>query len=134
MNFRVPQFIEVEDKLVGPLTLRQFVYILGGAGGAFVAYKFLPIYLAIWIILPIVSLALALAFLKINNQPFINILQAGIGYYLGNRLYVWRKEEKRAQPKPEVRGAPRTVPATIPKLTESKLRDLAWSLDIRNGQ
>ncbi|TSC61742.1 MAG: SsrA-binding protein, partial [Parcubacteria group bacterium Athens0416_74] len=32
MQFQVPQFIEVEDKIVGPLTFKQFVFIAGGLG------------------------------------------------------------------------------------------------------
>ena len=32
MMFSVPQFIDVEDKIIGPLTLKQFIYLAGGAG------------------------------------------------------------------------------------------------------
>ena len=133
MNFRVPQFIEVEDKLVGPLSLKQFIYLLGGLGGSFLLFKLLPIYLSIFLILPIVGLALALSFLKINNQPFVSILQAAISYYMGSRLYVWKREEKKKAPaKTEKPQASSQAPLTLPTLTESKLRDLAWSLDIKN--
>ena len=42
MQFQVPQFIEVEDKIFGPLTFRQAVYLVGGAGLSYVIYRFSP--------------------------------------------------------------------------------------------
>ncbi|NCT02072.1 PrgI family protein, partial [Candidatus Parcubacteria bacterium] len=38
MRFEVPQFIEVEDKIFGPLTWRQFLYLSGGLGMAVVIF------------------------------------------------------------------------------------------------
>ena len=75
MRFQVPQFIEVEDKVVGPLTLKQFMYLAGGAGMAFVAYRFLPLFIAIFVIPAIAGLSLALAFYKVNNKPFVDLLE-----------------------------------------------------------
>src|SRR3989344_3179060 len=128
MQFSVPQFIEVEDKIVGPLTFRQFVYIIGGTGACFVIYRFLPFFIAILLILPIAALALALAFYKINKRPFVIILESALRYFIGRKLYVWRKEPKKVKREEE-----KSVPAQkliIPKLSESKLRELAWSLDV----
>ena len=42
MRFQVPQFIEVEDKIFGPLTFKQFVYVTGGVGLAVILFLFLP--------------------------------------------------------------------------------------------
>ena len=39
MAVKIPQNIDKEDKLVGPLTLKQFLYVLGGAGVTFIAYQ-----------------------------------------------------------------------------------------------
>jgi len=46
MQFQVPQFIEVEDKIIGPLTFKQFVFVGGGFGMAYVLWRVLPILLA----------------------------------------------------------------------------------------
>ena len=43
MQFKVPQFIDMEDKIVGPLTLKQFAYILGAGGFSFLLWTFIPI-------------------------------------------------------------------------------------------
>ena len=45
MRFEVPQFIEVEDKIFGPFTWKQFIYLAGGAGAAVTLYLMLPFFL-----------------------------------------------------------------------------------------
>jgi hypothetical protein len=50
-QFHVPQFIEVEDKIFGPLTLKQFLYVIGGAGIVFIMYAFLRNFLPFFLIL-----------------------------------------------------------------------------------
>ncbi|MCE9643813.1 PrgI family protein [Candidatus Parcubacteria bacterium] len=127
MQFQVPQFIEVEDKIIGPFTFRQFLYLAGGIGLSVVAYRLLPVYIAALIILPIVALALALAFYKVNEKPFIEIMEAAFGYATKGKLYLWKKQ----LPKPaEVAAKITSEPVMGPKLSESKLKELAWSLDV----
>lgn len=131
MNFQVPQFIEVEDKIFGPLTFKQFVYLAGGAGAVFMIYAFLPFYLSIWLMIPLAVLALALAFYKVNNRPFVHLLESAFRYLLAAKLYLWKRREKTVQPTEIALGRER--PVKIPKLSESKLRDLAWSLDVKEN-
>lgn len=131
MNFQVPQFIEVEDKIFGPLTFKQFIYLAGGAGAIFIIYSLLPLWLGIWIMVPVALLALALAFYKINNRSFIYVLEASFHYLLGTKLYLWQRQSGEAQATTIVLG--REQPVAVPKLSESKLRDLAWSLDVKEN-
>lgn len=130
MEFQVPQFIEVEDKLFGPLTWKQFVYLVGGAGMCFILYHFLPLFLAILLMLPVGALVAALAFYKSNGKTFVQIAQAAIGYQFSQKLYLWRKEDKKpTASEPAASGGD----LYIPKLSDSKLKDLAWSLDIKES-
>lgn len=135
MRFQVPQFIEVEDRIFGPLTLKQFIYLLGAAGVTFIAYTLLKsiIWTAI-VSLPFIALALALAFYKVNNRPFINVVESAFNYYIGNKLYIWKKVEKPVVPKVGQPEAPQTADFYVPKLSDSKLKDLTWSLDIKQSQ
>lgn len=131
MRYQVPQFIEVEDKIFGPFTFKQFIYIAGGAGVCFIAYKMLPFFWAILAMLPAAGLSAALAFYRPNNRPFIDTIEAAFNFGLTTKLYIWKKEEKKAVPKTAeeiVKAA--TVGMGVPKISESKLKDLAWSLDI----
>lgn len=134
MRFQVPQFIEVEDKIFGPLTFKQFVYTAGGVGLAVILFLFLPRFLAIIISLPVVLFSVALAFYKINGKPFVNAVEAFVKYSLTNKLYIWKKEP----PTPESYGEPKEKTPIrqvyVPKLSESKLKELTWSLDVKENQ
>ena len=135
MRFQVPQFIEVESKIFGPLTLKQFIYLAGGAGMIFLIYISLPFFFAILLGAPIAAFSIALAFLKINNQPFVKIIESALRYFSKPRVYIWKKTEKKTgrslsseQKAPEMASEQQTY---IPKLTRSRLKELAWSLDIK---
>ena len=127
MRYQTPQFIDIEDRLFGPLTVKQFIYLVGGAGLSFIAYRFLPFIIAILVIAPVAALALALAFWKINGKPFVFVFESAIRYYLSEKLYLWRKIPNKIS---EKNATQNMVAPTIPKLTEGKLRDLTWTLDI----
>lgn len=134
MRYQVPQFIEVEDKIFGPLTARQFIYLAGGGGVALAAFSVLPFYIAALISMPVVGLALALAFYKINGQPFIKALENAFTYLIGKKLYLWSSEHPRLRTTDtKVAAAPKVTAALIPKLSESKLRELTWSLNIKDS-
>jgi len=131
MNFQVPQFIEVEDKIFGPLTFKQFVYVAGGVAAIFLLKSFLPLYLAIIPMAIIGVFAGALAFYKVNNRPFILVSEAAFRYLLGNRLYLWRKEHHPNRLPEKAAKASGGAAVSIPKLSRSRLKDLSWSLDVK---
>ncbi len=133
MKYQVPQFIEVEDKIFGPLTFKQFVYLAGGAGLSIIFYLLIPvIYISLLLIIPVMVFASALAFYKINNKPFIIVVEAAILYYFGSKLYIWRKEEPKAEDiKASDADGALNSSAFIPKLSNSKLKDLTWALDTK---
>ena len=129
-QFQVPQFITVEDKVIGPLTAKQFLYILGGIGVIALARFLLVSFLFFPIAIVVAALTLALAFLKVNEIPFPTLVKNGFRYTLHPHIYIWKKEDGKAKPKQTVIQPDITVNAT-PKLSESKLSDLAWSLNIK---
>ncbi|MFH1454789.1 MAG: PrgI family protein [bacterium] len=134
MQFQVPQFIEIEDKIFGPLTLKQFLYLTGGAGACIALYIYIPFkLLAVLLIIPIAGFSLALAFYKINNKPFIDIVQSFFYYSIGDKLYLWKKAEKK--PISQLVGQMQKTKSliSVPKMSESKLKDLTWSLDIKES-
>ena len=133
MRFQVPQFIEVEDKIFGPLTLKQFIYLLGGGGLSFILYSFIGnLIISALFIIPVIGSALALAFYKINNKPLINVVEAAFNYYIGSKLYIWKHVEKPVIAKVEAEKT--AADFYVPRLSDSKLKDLTWSLDIKQSQ
>lgn len=134
MKFQVPQFIEIEDKIFGPLTLKQFIYLAGGGGISFVIYSIIPYFIvAVFFIIPVMLFSVALAFYKINGKPFIFIVESAFKYTLGNKLYLWQKREKKIIKKEGVVSDENSTLLKVPKLSESKLKDLTWSLDINEN-
>ena len=131
MRYQVPQFIDIEDKIIGPLTIKQFVYLAGGAGMSFIIFNFLPLILAVVLLAVVIPLSLALAFYKVNNKPFIDFLEAAFIYYTKQNLYLWKKEEKKPVAKTEVEAEPPQL--VVPSLSESKLKELSWTLDINEN-
>ena len=69
-QFTVPQFIDEEDKILGPITTRQFIILLVTAGIIFVEYKIFDFSLFVVSGLITAGVAVALAFGKINGRPF----------------------------------------------------------------
>lgn len=132
MEYQVPQFIEVEEKVFGPLSIKQFVYIAGGFGLCVVLVLYLPRVIGILLAIPLAMFTLALAFYKLNGKSFIDILEAGFNYYLGSRLYLWKRVEKKAPSAIPQTPTPAIEVRQKLGLSQSKLHDLAWSLDIKD--
>lgn len=132
MQFRVPQFLDIEDKIFGPFTFSQFVYLAGGAGLCFVLYQLLGFFWGALPILMVAGLAGALAFYKPNGKPFVHMVEYALKYAAQDKLYLWQRREKIIEAKKEEakKEKAETMQASHKKLTGSKLRDLAWSLDL----
>jgi len=92
MRFEVPQFIEIEDKIFGPFTWKQFIYLLGGVGIAVVLFFTTPFIIFVIFGAPLAGLAALLAFYPVNNRPFSNFLESVVFFYKSSRVYHWRKK------------------------------------------
>lgn len=132
MRFQVPQFIDIEDKIFGPLTIKQFLYLGGGAGMTFALWVMLPNFIATPFIIIVLGLSLALAFYEKDNQPFINILESGFKFMINSKLYVWKKTPKINKKRGVAKETNITDDIQVPRLSDSKLSDLSWSLDIKD--
>ena len=129
MQFSVPQFIEVEDKIFGPFTFKQFIFIVGGAGLSYFVYSILPQKIALVAMLPVMGFSLALAFYKINDRPFLVILESAFYYAIRGKLFLWKHVDKAKETEKAVDSASQKGPE-LPSLSDSKLKDISWSLDI----
>lgn len=130
-QFQVPQFITVEDKIIGPFTIKQFLY-LGSAALLIVGlYQLFIGFIFYTLAILIGALGASLAFLKINQQPLPLIIKNFFFYLIRPKLYIWKKEPPAKKPTPAAEIKQEILIKGIPKLSESKLTDLAWSLDIK---
>lgn len=133
-QFQVPQFITVEDKVIGFLTVRQFTILLVGGVMLFLLYSIFNFFIFFILALPIGGLCVALAFVKINERPFATIFLSAVKFYtIKPKLYIWKQtpSAKKTPGENEMSEKKEEGVMNIPKLSESKLADLAWSLDIK---
>ncbi len=124
MLFEVPQFIEVEDKIFGPLTWRQFLYIGGGVGMGVVLFFTTPFIIFLILGLPLAILAGALAFYPINSRPFSFFLESIINYFRRQKLYLWKQKKETIH---KYNFLPSQIPnqPILPITTRSKQKDIA---------
>lgn len=135
MQFKVPQFLDIEDKIFGPFTFKEFIYLAGGGGICYVLYKALGL---LWGSIPILIIggfALALTFYRPNGKPFVNMLQSAVKYAIQDKLYLWKRRKKIKENKEEVERQIQQQKTELLnrngiKLGGSKLRDLSWGLDV----
>lgn len=133
MRYKVPQNIDMEDRIVGPLTLMQFVYLFVGFGIIYVLYQTIfftqPIIFYV-IAIPTGLMALALAFLKVQEIPFPKFLLYTALFLIKPKRRIWLKFHgkgetviKKMPTTPEQRSIPHT------KLSKKDLIDLSKQLD-----
>lgn len=133
MKYQVPQFIDIEDKPIGNfLSLKQFIYLAGGLGLAWLSYRFIGM-ISVLLSLPFVilfaTLGALLAFGKVNERPFPLMLEAMVRFWSANKLYIWKKKDRVIQPGRHLDATDPISSLTVPKLSDSRLRDLNWMLD-----
>lgn len=94
MQYQVPQFIDIEDKIIGPLTIKQFIFLASGLGIAFLLFLFLRMAFAIMLSIPIVAAGFTLAFVKIEGVALPKYLASMLGFSFKPQKYLWRKDEE----------------------------------------
>jgi hypothetical protein len=92
MRYTVPQFIDVEDKILGPITVRQFIIMLITSGLMFVQYSLLTFGAFLLMGLPTFALGGVVAFMRINGQPFHYFLLNMAQTFSKPRLRSWNKD------------------------------------------
>lgn len=92
MQYQVPQFIETEDKVVGPFSLRQFAYVGAAAVVTGICYFLLQTWLFVIMAVILLGGSLALSFVKINGRPLVKIALSAFNFYWNPQMYVWKSE------------------------------------------
>jgi len=92
LRFKIPQNIDMQDRILGPLTLVQFVYAVVGGGLCYTIYMKVPSPLNIVIVLPIIVFIICLDFVKINEQPFLHFFISGLQYISAPKQRFWHRD------------------------------------------
>ena len=104
MLFNVPQYIDIEDRVAGPFTGKQLLWMFGMGGFLLLPWGFLDTMTFIMSAIPIVCVFSALAFYRPNGQPLIRYVFWGFSFIFHPKIYIWRrnfiqisKKEKREE-------------------------------------
>lgn len=130
MQYQVPQFVDLEDRIIGPLTLKQFLYLAFAGAFIFAFWFLLNFYVWIIVSVPIAASASAFAFLKINDRPFVYFFLSFVRYFSKPKIYVFSAMPQEAPEKPVHKEKIEIPQMQEKRLTASKLKELALNLDI----
>lgn len=133
MQFAVPQFVDIEDRLIGPLTLKQFLMLLATGGGVLFVWSIFGVGILFFLLgIPVAIFGVALTFGKFNGRPLYVYLLPLVSYLSSPRVWVFHREpavvefsnKKVVDPKlihPQAREEQ--------EAPDSRLRKLAYLLD-----
>ncbi len=129
MQYAVPQFTDVEDKLIGPLTLKQFLFILAIGGIVLFFYALLGLSIFFFFFaVPVACIGLAFTFGTYNGRALFLYTGVFINYLSKPQARIFRREVPnvviKIQKKTEV-----VTEKTAQEPAESRLKKLAYLLD-----
>lgn len=130
-KFPVPQFITIEDRLMGLITFKQLFALLGAFLLTFFVFKISP-YLGLIIGVLSFGLAFLLTFVYINGKPFLYNLPYVFDYFLRGRKFIWQRVEKAAYKEislPEEIETEITTPEIKPR--KKLLKNLVLEIDYK---
>lgn len=132
MQFQIPQFIERETKVVGPLTFRQFAYLAIPGSAAMFLYFTVPFSTFLLAALFLEAIGAALAFMKVGGRSLPEIMLNALKFTVSPKTYLWekRKTTKKADaavyaPQPLKQGE---IPTKVQLTRESKVESLATQI------
>ncbi|MSR68678.1 PrgI family protein [Candidatus Saccharibacteria bacterium] len=133
-QYKVPLDIEAEDKILGPLSLRQFIYVIIGllwAGLMWLLFSKI-IVLMIVLIIPITGFFLLLGFGRRQEQSFESYFVAVLQYFVVPRVRVWDKDLTQVELVKKVDIAPEVIP--LKNINMGSLKQLALVMDTHGAQ
>lgn len=131
MQFVVPQFIDIETKIIGPITPRQFIILIVMSGLIALSYKLADFTLFLIEGIIIFLLGITIAFIKVNGQPVYYFFLSLISILRKPSIRVWQREP--SLPEKELRIKQKIEPDKIkisrPPLSYSRLNQISLLID-----
>ncbi len=130
MRYKVPHNIDMQDRIIGPLTMIQFVEAVIGSGLAYICISSIPNVLGIFLGIIIALFTLAVVFLKINERPFIHFLLSLVQFIINPKQRSWHKETRgslNVQIIKSKKAAEKTI--NTKHLDRERIETLAHSID-----
>ena len=116
MQFNIPQFIDKEDKIVGPFTAKQLGWMFSGGAILLVLWNLLDFSGFILSAIVVVAIVCAFAFYRPYNQTFLNFLLSLFSFATKPKFYLWKRV-----PAKNVFGTKSPIKKSAAKKTEEKI-------------
>ena len=130
MQYAVPQFTDVEDKLIGPLTLRQFLFLLATGGVIMFFYSLLKLSIFFFFFaLPTALLGIGLTFGKYNGRPLFGYSGALLYFLTRPQARIFQREEPTMAVSFKAAKNVVTQKGRLEEPDQSRLKKLAYLLD-----
>lgn len=94
MRYQVPQFVDIEDKIIGPLTLKQFLIYFCTVLLLIPVYLFTDLSLFITLALPCLGAAAGFAHLKPGGKSLFTFLANAAGFASKGKVWLWRRDSR----------------------------------------
>jgi membrane protein implicated in regulation of membrane protease activity len=133
MLINVPQYIDVEDKIVGPLTAKQLGWMVALGVILMILWNMTPKPVFFIVGLPLVILFVALAFYKPYGQPLGSFIIFGVMYFFRPKVYFWKRSQT-ADVKDSQKNQKEEAQLPDKRISSESLRDLAQLLDSEGTQ
>ncbi len=136
MQYSLPQFVEVEDTIIGPLTLKQFLILVGGGLIVFLFYSIFSLSIIFFVLsIPTGGAFAILAFGKFNGRPMLKNLPMAIDFLRRPKVRIWKRTAETGSLKIIKTDLKAGIQTETPKIpVGSRLHKLAYLLDQKTAE
>ena len=133
--FNVPQYIDVEDKIAGPLTGKQLLWMFGMGAALLILWNMLDQTTFLIVAFPVAALFVALAFYRPYNQPLITFIFSAASFIFHPKLYVWERTISKASKRQLSKNMKEEIKISEKKMfSATDVEALARTLDSEGAQ
>jgi hypothetical protein len=130
MLFNVPQYVDVEDKVAGPLTGKQLLWMFGMGVAVLIIWNIFEKPTVYFVAIPVAGLFVALAFYRPYNQPLIKFIGNAIMFVSQPKFYTWKRTaiKRTTKPRPK-QNQPQTAYESGKLVSSDEIENLARLAD-----
>ena len=131
MRFKVPKDVDIEDRIVGPLTVKQLAWLGGGSGITLLLWKLVDFQIFVFFGIIIMGTSAAFAFVRPYNQSLVAFCGSVMLYLSKPKLYIWRRIEHLFPKSNQIAKNPKNDLVMVVKkgFSSSDVEELAETLD-----
>jgi len=127
--FNVPQFIDIEDKIVGPLTAKQLGWLATEGVILLFCWSFLDTSAFIIVTILLTMFFGALAFYKPHGQPLIMFFLSAISFFTRPKMYIWKRLPDKITPAKAVSKKSASPKLASKEISSQKIKEISQLLE-----